>query len=163
MISGWHPALPVWHLRPRPRHNLPLPPTLEGGSPLRHLSSLHLCHCSPFWKRKEERHCCPHPTLRRHCCLCRGTPRSLGNCFRERISQCHDLCLASSPIHTGDFPISHPPPSLSCAKGGLGVAVYLLCLPEKLLPPGTVDLWGSSHQLWHALIFSGGQLHTDKD
>jgi len=40
-------------------------------------------------------------------------------------------------------------------QGGLGVAVYLLRLPEKLLPPGTVDLWGSSHQLWHALIFSG--------
>jgi len=40
-------------------------------------------------------------------------------------------------------------------QGGLGVAVYLLCLPEKLLPPGTVDLFGSSHQLWHALIFSG--------
>jgi len=40
-------------------------------------------------------------------------------------------------------------------QGGLGVAVYLLGLPEKLLPPGTVDLWGSSHQLWHGLIFSG--------
>ena len=56
---------------------------------------------------------------------------------------------------------SHPPPSLSCAKGGLGVAVYLLCLPEKLLPPGTVDLLGSSHQLWHALIFSG-DLNSEK-
>jgi len=40
-------------------------------------------------------------------------------------------------------------------QGGLGVAVYALGLPEKLLPPGTVDLWGSSHQLWHGLIFSG--------
>ena len=41
------------------------------------------------------------------------------------------------------------------AKAGLGVLVYLLRFPEKVLPPGTVDLWGSSHQLWHALIFSG--------
>jgi len=40
-------------------------------------------------------------------------------------------------------------------QGGLGVLVYLLRFPEKLLPPGTVDLWGSSHQLWHAFIFSG--------
>ena len=52
-----------------------------------------------------------------------------------------------------------------CAKGGLGVLVYLLRLPEKLLPPGSVDLWGSSHQLWHALIFSGllsaALRHTD--
>jgi len=38
---------------------------------------------------------------------------------------------------------------------GLGVLVYLLRFPENLLPAGAVDLWGSSHQLWHALIFSG--------
>ena len=41
------------------------------------------------------------------------------------------------------------------AKAGLGVLVYLLRFPENLLPAGAVDLWGSSHQLWHALIFSG--------
>ena len=40
------------------------------------------------------------------------------------------------------------------------MAVYLLHLPEKLLPPGTVDLWGSSHQLWHLLILSGDSIFT---
>ena len=41
------------------------------------------------------------------------------------------------------------------AKAGLGLLVYLLRFPESLLPPATIDIWGSSHQLWHALIFSG--------
>ena len=41
------------------------------------------------------------------------------------------------------------------AQAGLGVLVYLLRFPENLLPAGAVDLWGSSHQLWHAFIFSG--------
>ena len=102
--QGRDSALPVWHLRPRPRRNLPLPPALESSSPLRHLPPLHLGHSPPFWKRKEERYCCNRPTLRWHCCLCCGTPCSLGNCCREHISQCHNLCMATSPIPPGEFP-----------------------------------------------------------
>jgi len=31
-------------------------------------------------------------------------------------------------------------------QGGLGVGLYLTHLPERLLPPGLADIWGSSHQ-----------------
>jgi adiponectin receptor len=63
----------------------------------------------------------------------------------------HSAIVSESPISIASIAWLFLPH----LQAGLGVLVYLLRFPENLLPAGTVDLWGSSHQLWHALIFSG--------
>jgi len=39
--------------------------------------------------------------------------------------------------------------------GGLGLFFYTSRLPESWVHAGKCDLWGSSHQIWHMLIFAG--------
>jgi len=39
--------------------------------------------------------------------------------------------------------------------GAVGVLFYISHFPEVVVPTGQVDLCGSSHQIWHVLIFSG--------
>jgi len=63
----------------------------------------------------------------------------------------HSAIVSESQISIGSIAWFFLP----YVQAGLGVLVYMLRFPENLLPPGTVDIWGSSHQLWHALIFSG--------
>ncbi|XP_023344521.1 progestin and adipoQ receptor family member 3 [Eurytemora carolleeae] len=39
--------------------------------------------------------------------------------------------------------------------GGLGLFFYISRIPERIVPPGQVDLCGASHQLWHIFILAG--------
>jgi predicted membrane channel-forming protein YqfA (hemolysin III family) len=36
---------------------------------------------------------------------------------------------------------------------GAGFGFYVTKIPESLLSNGTFDIFGSSHQIWHLLVF----------
>ena len=36
---------------------------------------------------------------------------------------------------------------------GIAMFFYVTKMPERLMPPGTVDIIGHSHQWWHIVIF----------
>ena len=114
-----------------------------------------LCLRCPPSVEEEEGRFCPDSPLHWHCTVFGGTSCPLRHCFKKLNQYCIH-CMAASPIPPGGLKkFICACTDVASAKGGLGVLIYLLRFPEKLLPPGTVDLWGSSHQLWHALIFSG--------
>jgi adiponectin receptor len=41
----------------------------------------------------------------------------------------------------------------------IGAFIYVKQIPEAYLPPGHLDIWLHSHQIWHALVFCGAYFH----
>ena len=155
LSSGRDSVLTVCQQPAGARQNLPLPPSPEGDPPHHRLPPLRLRRSPALWGK--EGRLCPNPPLHGHRSVRCGSHRPLRNCFRKWNQHCIH-CVALSPTPPGNQQ-KHMYCSfikeMCLTKAGLGVLVYLLRFPENLLPAGAVDLWGSSHQLWHALIFSG--------